>query len=865
MKKKGLAPPALAAWILSRITRGEDRLSIKSDFSEIYEELAMKEGSFKALKWYWTQVLRSIPMFVINHSCWRVLMFKNYVKIAVRNIKRHKGFTFLNIAGLTIGLTFAVFILVYVRYESSYDRWHSDHENIFRVVQWQPDKESGYISATVQGPLAPTLKQVFPEVVAATRLRILDDILIVRGETPFLENKVCFTSPEIFDVFSIMLLSGDPSTCLTDPTSIVLSATKAMKFFGNKDSIGKELHVGQSGRVFHVTGVFQDIPQNSHFSMDFLIPFRIYADLRQNDLTQWHPNWFCYTYCRLQEGTDAKAFEAKLASIIKKYEEPVDQNMKLRLQPLSRIHLFSNVGHEIGRNNDIKSILIASAIGLAMLIIACINYVNLSTTRSIQRCREIGVRKVVGASRGGLARQFMCESFVITVMAFGLALLLVWFLLPTFCALIGQEIRLEFLTNFPTMAWLLLLFIGTSLISGIYPAFLLSSLDPTTILRHGIAGRARSVFRNMLVVFQFAISTLLILCALVIANQQHYIHSTDMGYTKKHILVLYLKDPAVRRNIPAMKLEFMKHPDIEAVASSNALPNRIVNWDGLNWPEKGDATTFACYYAGVDFDFLHLYGIQIADGRPFSQAFSDQNGAFLMNETAAKRTQWEKPIGRELIHSGKYKGKVVGILRDFHFQSLHNPVAPLYLYLSPNTYGHRYLSVKIRPGGIQGTITFLREQIARFSPKYPFEYHFFDEIFDRAYLAEQKASRIFTVFCFLTILIACLGLYGLVSFTVEKKTKEIGIRKVLGASISSVCFMLSRQYLRWILIANILAWPIGYIAMNAWLQNFAYRINLSVWFFILSSLAAFGIALLAVSYKSIKAATANPVDSLRYE
>ena len=789
-------------------------------------------------------------------------VFKNYFKTAFRYIKRHKGSTFLNVTGLTIGLTFAVFILLYVQYESSYDRWNSDYENIYRVVQWQPDSGGGYVSATVQGPLAPTLKEEYPEVVAATRLRIVDDILIARGETSFMENGICFASPEIFDVFSIVLLAGDPSTCLADPASIALSTTQAIKFFGDENPIGQELCLGSTGRVVQVTGVFQDIPKNSHLTMDFLIPFCVYADLRRNDLNRWSPNWFCYTYCRLREGTDAKAFEAKLASIIEKYEEG---EMKLLLQPLSRIHLFSHIGHEIGQNNDIKFVMIVSAIGLAMLLIACINYMNLSTAHSIQRSREIGLRKVVGANRAELVHQFLFESVIITAAAFGLALLLVYFLLPKFGILIGQEIHVSWVINLPTMTWLLLLLMGTSLISGIYPAFILSSLKPISVLGHGLAGKSRSGLRNILVVFQFGISILLILCTLVIADQHHFIHSRDMGYAKEDILVLYLRDGATRRNIQAVKTELLKHPKIVAVASSDALPNRIVNWDGLNWPERGDANTFPCYYAEVDFDFLDLYKIQIADGRPFSKDFSDQNGAFLLNETAVKKIEWETSIGKELIHSSKYKGKVVGILRDFHFQSLHNPVAPLYLYLSPNTSGHRYLSVKIRPEDIHETVAFLHEQMARFSPRYPFEHHFFDEIFDRAYRVEQKTAGVFTIFSFLTILIACLGLYGLASFTTERKTKEIGIRRVLGASISGICFMLSRRYFRWILIANLLAWPIGYIVMKAWLQNYAYRINLSVWIFILSSLMALIIALLTVSYQTFKAATANPAASLRYE
>ena len=864
--KFGEKPPRLASRILYRLIEDGIRYGAIGDLEEDFADWVREKGRCRAVLLYWAMIFVLLPGYTRNWIQWRLDMFKNSVKVAFRHFQKHRGFTLLNLSGLTIGLTFAIFLLLYVRYESSYDRWHADYQNIYRIVQWQPNEEGGYVSATVQGPLAPCLKDEYPEVISATRLRVVGNILFTQGERSFLENGICFASPEIFDVFSFELLDGDPSICLANPASIVLSESMALKYFGDSNPIGKPLRMGRAGSVMEVTGVYKDIPGNSHFVMDFIVPFCVYADLRRNDLNRWTPNWFCYTYCRIQDGTDIKVFEAKIQTLIQKYEEDRDQEMKFLLQPLSSIHLFSHVGHEIGRNNDIKAVLIVASIGFAMLLIACMNYINLSTAGSMQKSREIGLRKVVGATRAELARQLFCESVVITAAAFGFAMVLVWMFLPYFGVLIDQEIRLKGVFNLPTMIWLFILMIGTSLVSGSYPALILSSMKSVCIFGHGFAGRSRSMFRNVLVVFQFGISILLILCTLIIADQQDFIHSKDMGYAKDHILVVYLRDGNARRNTQTIKTELVKHPNILEVASSTALPNRIFNWDGLNWPGRGDASTFPYYYAGVDFEFLNLYGIDVVDGRPFSREFpSDRKGAFLLNETAIKKTQWETPIGRELIHSSSQTGKIVGILRDFHFQSIHNPVAPLLLYLSQNTADHGYLSVKIRPEGIQETIAFLRERIDHFSPRYPFEYQFFNEVFDKAYRAEQRMGRIFTIFSVLTILIACLGLYGLASFTAERKTKEIGIRKVLGASVSGICYMILCRYIRWILIAAMLAWPVGYMVMNAWLLHFAYRVPMRVSVFLHSGALVLAIAVLSMSYQTVKAASTNPGATLRYE
>lgn len=794
-------------------------------------------------------------------------MFKNYLKIAFRNISRHKGYSFINIFGLAVGLAALVLILLYVQYEFSFDKYHKKSDQIYRIgVKWSGivGKETDFVRTPM--PLAPALKDEFPEVLSAVRLQSHAETAVSYGEKNFLEKRLFFADPDIFKIFSFPLLRGDPGTALKEPDSVILSERMAKKYFGSENPIGKVL-VCDGKDPLKVTGVMKDIPSNSHFVMDFVVPFKFLRARTRNK--SW--SWLSYlTYILLRKDADPRALEGKFtASMGRHYKKELGTDWtaknRLFLQPLSRIHLYSHRVGEIEANSDIKYIYIFSAIALLILVMSCINYMNLATARSARRSREVGIRKVVGAKRKQLIRQFLGESLVLTFIALIIAVFMVETLLPAFNSLIERNLSLNLQKNSTV---LLGIFVFVGLLAGSYPALAISSFKPVTVIKGKYtSGPTGSALRNFLVVIQFSISIILVVCTLVVKNQLSFIKNRDPGYTKDRIVVVNIKDKEARKKITALKTRLLQHPNILSVSSSSSLPHDVDSLQTMSWPGKPadvKALMYGCY---VDYDFIDLYGIKILKGRNFSRDFpSDKQGAYLLNESAVKSLGWETPVGKDFFGEGeeKFRGKIVGVVKDFHLLSFHNKIEPLYLCLKPGMYSD-YLSVKIRGNNIPGTIKFLEENMKTFSPAYPFEYSFFDDIFDSVYRTEQKLGDAFGIFAFTAILIACLGLFGLASLSAESRTREIGIRKVLGATVTNVILMLSKEFTRWVLLANIIAWPTAYYFMNNWLKNFAYRATLGIEIFILSGLLALLIALGTISFQSIRAASANPVESLRYE
>lgn len=795
-------------------------------------------------------------------------MFKNYLKIAFRNISQHKGYSFINIFGLAVGLAALVLILLYVQYEFSFDRYHEKADQIYRIgvkiTNFYKGETIEFIHTPM--PLAPALKDEFPEIISAARLTPYGETALSYGEKEFLEERFFVADPDIFNIFSFPLLQGDPQTALKDPDSIVLSGRMAKKYFGSENPIGKTL-IRNGKDPFKVTGVMKDIPANSHFIMDFVIPFEFHQ--ARTRLKKWGALSYL-TYVLISKDADPRVLESKFTTLLRKHykkEYGVDRAAKnhLFLQPLSRIHLYSHYSGEIAANSDIKYIYIFSAIALLILAMSCINYMNLATARAARRSREVGIRKVVGAKRKQLIRQFLGESLVLTFIALILAIIMVEILLPAFNSFIERDLSLNLLKN---SAVLLGIFVFVGLLAGSYPALAMSSFKPVTVIKGKFSsGPTGSALRNFLVVAQFTISIILVVCTLVVKSQLSFIKNADVGYTKDRILVMKIRDTETRQKINAIKTGLLQHPDILSVSFSNALPNEMNMKQSISWPGKPENVKALMFALFVDYDFIDLYGLKILKGRNFSRDFpSDKQGVYLLNESAVKSLGWEEPIGRDFSgESGlELKGKIVGIIKDFHLLSFHKKIEPLYLYLKPGMYS-RYISVKIRGNNIPGTIKFLEEYMNSFSPAYPFEYSFFDDIFASVYRREQKLGDAFGIFAFTAILIACLGLFGLASLSAESRTREIGIRKVLGATVTNVTLMLSKEFTRWVLLANIIAWPTAYYFMSNWLKNFAYRATLGIEIFILSGLLALLIALGTVSYQSIRAAAANPVESLRYE
>ncbi len=795
-------------------------------------------------------------------------MFKNYLITAVRNIRRNKVYSLLNIFGLAIGMAAFILIFLYVRYELSFDRWHDNAGRIYRVVQKQPGNVhlgSDRIAVS-PSPLAAALMQDYPQVVSATRINYVPVAPFSYKDKSFVESSGLWVDPYFFKVFSVELVSGNTETALNEYNSILLSESKARKFFGEENPLGKTIQFNNRYDMV-VTGIFKDFPKNSHFTSDIMMPFDAQRTLTNRNLDTWGSNSY-YTYLLLQEGADPNALEGQLTALFKRYSkgEAWEDTAEFYMQRLTRIHLYSNINFEIAPNGNIKYIYLFSSIAFLILFIACINYVNLATARSAKRSKEVGMRKVVGAHRSQLVKQFLGESTLITFIALCLTLELVTLSLPAFNRFIERDIAFNLVENPGLLIGVLITFAFVALLAGGYPAAYISKFRPISALKSlSDKGKRSSFMRNTLVVFQFVISILLILSTVVVYSQLRFIQNREMGYNREHIVVLRPRDRNLRKQIEVFKSELRGHTDILGVSASTSLPNSISSSSHPSWPGKPEDLDAPIYFCECDYDFVDVFDLKLASGRNFSRDFtSDANGAFLINESAVKTIGWDEPLGKQFYRwDDEPHGQIVGVLKDFHMHSLHQEIAPLYVFLDPENY--RYVSIKIRGENIPSTLAFIEKTFKTFSPTFPFEYSFFDEVFDRAYRAEQNIGRLLSIFTMLTIFIACLGLFGLASFTAESRTKEIGIRKVLGAPVPSIIWLLNREYVKKVILAALVAWPIGFYAMSRWLENFAYRIDIGWIPFICSAIVAVLLSLLTVSFQTLRAASANPADSLRTE
>jgi len=801
-------------------------------------------------------------------------MFKNHLIIAWRNIKRNKAYAALNILGLAAGMAVFILIMLFVRTELSFDRYHENAKNIYRVVQEQPGNVylGSNVFAVTAGPMAPALVQDFPEVLAATRVDWSSNVLLNVGEKSFLEKAFHWADPQTFEIFSFPLVRGDRASALKDPSSVLVSERAARRLFGEADPVDRTITYRSQDKTFEfrVAGVFRDIPANSHFAMDIVAPFETMAKVQDIDITRWGNNSY-YTYILLKEGADPKALTSKLPAFIEKYaagkgRAPQGQPSRYFLQPLTRIHLHSRANFELSPTADARFVLLFASIAVLVLIIACVNYMNLATARSLKRAKEVGLRKVVGAGKGQLVRQFLGDSMVLTFIALILAVGMVLLVLPAFRAFVEREIAFNPFRDAALIPGLILLAAAVGAVAGSYPAFFVSAFRPVSALKGTGASRSKGRgLRNALIVFQFAASIALIICTVGVRSQLSFIRNRDMGYARDQVVVLSPRG-GLRTDAEAFKTELGRNPAVLGVSASSCLPNNVTSSTNASWPGKPDSADVPIYVLETDYDFVGLYGLKLTRGRDFSRDFpSDAGGAFLINESARKALGWDDPIGRDFGHWGnkKVSGKIVGVIEDFHMHSLHLPIMPLYIFLDPKR-GH-HISVKIRGENIPATLAYIENAWRRFSPEYPFEFTFFDEIFDRAYRVEQRLGTVFSAFSALAVLIACLGLLGLASFTAEQKTKEIGIRKVLGASTPDVIALLSREFMKWVVVANLVAWPVGYFAMRSWLSNFAYRTSLTVPMFLGAALSAFFIAAAVISVQTYRAAAADPARSMRYE
>ncbi len=868
---KRTSPQKLAEKILG-ILSSSKKAGILGDAEEEYRMILSEKGRFKADVWYVWQILKPMPFLIRMTLYWRFIMFKNYLKIAFRNIKRYKGYSFINIAGLAVGMACCLFILFFVLYEFSYDTFHEDAGRIYRVaMEFRAKDQPVKYGAVTPPPVAPAILDNFAEVEDAVRITRANGI-VKRGEKQFFEDGILYIDQSFFNVFTFPLIKGDPETVLKEPYTAVLTDSIAEKYFGSEDPVGKTISINYQ-RDYKITGIVEDVPPNSHFTFDLLFSFAPIEESLQN--APIGKLWFShsyYTYIKTRSKNLSPAFIEGVynlsANIIGDFENKVGFQQRFFLQPLRDIYLTSNLGFELGSTGNKTYLFYFIAIAVFILIIASINFVNLSTARSTGRAREVGIRKVAGAEKKQLINQFLGEALFTTFISTGISMLIILFSLPYFRNLTGKDIELNFIST-GIILCIILIPLAVGLLAGSYPAFILSAYHPVDTLK-GVFGLTKKgvKLRKCLVIFQFAISILLIISTIIVSQQLSFMRNQDLGFDKEQIVVLSLRGSGeARQKYNVLKDEFMKHATIVSAATSYTVPGRNPSSNAM-LPEgfSGDQwQTFLINWA--DYDYLETYKIRLVAGRDFSRDFeTDKEGAFILNEAAVKSLGWNSPedaIGKTWNLGNRRKGNVIGVTKDYHFNSLHQKISPLVIHLDPNYFV--YLSLRFTTGSVSETLSFIEETWKELVPDEPFSYFFLNEDFERQYRAEEQVQVIVSLFTIMGMVIACLGLFGLTSFSVEQRKKEIGIRKVLGSANHKIVYLLVKDFLILVLIANVVALPVGWLSMNKWLQNYAYRTNMSIWIFLLSGFAALAIALLTVSFQTIKAATANPVDSLRYE
>ena len=865
--------PRFAEWILKCIYPDRGEFTSVGDFREEYLEVYQSSGPFKANLWYWKQIAKSFPNFIRNKIHWNLVMIHNYLKIALRNIKRRKTFSIINIIGLVIGMTCSILIMLFVQYEISHDRYHENAARIFRILIRQPnDIYQGIDMYSISPPpLKAALMNDFSEIQNAARILRTEGLINYKNNC-YLENRFFTVDPEFLKIFTFPLTAGDRETALSEPFSILLTEKMAEKYFGDEDPMGKILTIDNK-YDYKITGILKNVPDNSHFKFDFLGSFNTLYTI----FSEWHrggsfsEDWNMYsfkTYIQLHSGSDTDEFLSKFPVRVEKYRgRPT--NDEIYIQPLTSIHLGGNVNDEIEANSDIRYVYFFSAIAFLIILVACFNYMNLSTAGAVQRMKEVGIRKVAGASRRNLIRQFLGESLLFVFMALLFSLLLVKLLLPAFSSLLEKELSFQVFSNIKTLLSLICVSVLVGILSGSYPAFFLSSFLPVNIIKgkwisHKSLNKS-SGFRNALVITQFAISTVLVICTIIIFNQLQYIGTKELGFKKEYVVTVPIKDENLKKNYGPLKYELSQYQKIVDVTVSNFLPFSVENTQAVDWdgrPENGPDFRYLC----VEPNFLDFYGIELVEGRNFSKEIpTDVEQAYILNESAVRLIGWEDPIGKRFNCQRYVDGQVVGVVNNFHCHSLHRHIEPLVIFLlDDSVWGPRYFSFKISSEDISGTLALMEEKFKKFS-LYPFSYSFLDERIDMLYRREQKLGQNFGYFTFVAIFIACLGLFGLATLTSGQRTKEIGIRKTLGASVSSISVLLTKEFMKLTSIGIIVAFPISFYAMNRWLNNFAYRIDMGWTPFIGAVVITVLLSLGTVSYQVFKAATANPADALRYE
>ena len=842
------SPPRLAVRLLELFSgRGED-YGAGGDFEEFYRALAKERGIRRARRACWKQVLAAFPGYVRNTLIWSEAMLKSHFRITLRNLWKHKGHSFINIAGLALGIACCLIIMFWVRQELSFDRFHERADRLYRVI-FSVEKEN-YQGWALMAPVAAYLQQTYPEIAAATVFSSISGSKISFGPEKGTMAEGSYVDPAFFEMFTFPFLKGSPETAFSDPSSIVITEDLADKLFGESDPVGKTLKLNDGKRDLIVSGVLRKIPRHSTLRFDYLLSYEI--------APPWMKTWDVKSssiFVRLREAAHPTDVGRKIAGVVDSRHP--DWHNTLKLQPLTEIHL-----HELGGGGRILYVYVFSALAFLVLLIAAVNFMNLSTARAEKRAKEIGIKKVLGSSRSQLIGQFLTESTILSFIALALAAVFVKLSLPSLNAMLMDPVEVRVSWSLGVAVFGITLFTG--LLAGSYPAFLLSSFEPAAAFK-GRRSRSRGAsLRKILVIGQLALSAFFIVSVLVLHAQMRYIQSRDLGFDKANVVILSLSG-GLANSSPILKEALLNNPDVESATLSS---NSLEEWGASaspEWPGKRPDQIFDMGIDWVDEDYLRTLGLKMAEGRFFSRDFpSDVGHAWVINEAAVRAMGMTSPVGQKISMSlgKKIEGTVIGVVKDFHTESLQTPVRPFVLICSR---GASQMLIRIRPGNTVRTLKSIESQVRKLVPNDPFVFRFLDQSLDRLYQADQVTGKLVVYTAGLALLISCLGLYGLVSFLAEQRTKEIGLRKVMGASTARIVFFFVKDILWSAVIAGLVAAPLAYGATEKWLHRYAFRTSVGAWIFLVAGVRVAAIALLTVSYQTLKAALARPAKSLRYE
>jgi len=839
------SPAALR--ILRILADPDEAPSLAGDVAEEYADIRDRRGRVPAALWVWFQIAISLPSFVKSYLSWRQTMFANYLRTAWRNLVKHKLFSLLNIAGLAVGMACCILIFLWVKDELSFDRFHPNHEHLYRAVLRQ---EGTWITSSGWA-LAPTLKRDFPEIQKATRVAARDVLLSFEDKS--LTKTVAFVDPDFLEMFRFPLRAGDPRSVLAANQSAVITASAARAIFGNADPMGKILSIANDRFQVPVTGIAEDPPANSTLQFDVLVPVKI---LGEEVDTDWSYESSCYVL--LDPNAPLDEVREKIAPVVMKYDRRIDTERILDLQPMTRIRL-----HNVGGGGPILYVYVFAVIAVFILLMACINFMNLATARAGTRSKEVGLRKVVGARKSDVVRQFYGESLLhaglALIAAVGLALLV----LPAFNRLAEKSLHLSFTRDGAFLLALAAITLVTGVVSGSYPALFLSSFRPAVVLKSGSSsGPSRPRLRRTLVVVQFSIAVVLLIGTAAVRRQLDYIRNMNLGFNRHHVVTMAM-NPVIRSRYQALKDEFLRDPNVVNVTAATGRPTYVGNINPFWWEGRNPGQYETMNFIATDHDYVKTFEMEIAAGRDFSREFPADAKNYIVNEAAVRLMGFEDPVGKA-FSIWDHKGVIIGVVKNFHNRPLSQAITPTAITLLPN-WAPSFMFVRVRPEEVARTMGRIEETWKRLVPGQPFEPVFLDRSFDDLYRSDRRMGVLFRDFAGLAVFISCLGIFGLAAFLAEQRTKEIGVRKVLGASIGGIVSLLSREFVVLVTVANVIAWPAAYYLTNRLLRNYVYRTDVPLWIFLGAGILAYLLALLTVSYQAVKAARTDPVNALKYE